>query len=93
MLFILTVEPKGFHSEYLHCVKRLFDPLFFAPPLIQMFTSYLLIRQTKPLALLHMLSLVCIAREVFFSFLGRVHLISTGPISTVQTEVRGHASF
>ncbi|CAI9619718.1 unnamed protein product, partial [Staurois parvus] len=30
-----------------------------------------------------MLSLVCIAREVFF-FLGRVHVISTGPISTVQ---------
>ncbi|CAI9619450.1 unnamed protein product [Staurois parvus] len=33
-----------------------------------------------------MLSLVCIAREVFFFFLGRVHVISTGPTSTVQTE-------
>ncbi|CAI9545130.1 unnamed protein product [Staurois parvus] len=32
-----------------------------------------------------MFSLVCIAREFFF-FLGRVHVISTGPISTVQTE-------
>ncbi|CAI9552752.1 unnamed protein product, partial [Staurois parvus] len=38
-----------------------------------------------------MLSLVCIAREVFY-FLRRVHVISTGPISTVQTEVRGSAS-
>ncbi|CAI9589208.1 unnamed protein product [Staurois parvus] len=35
-----------------------------------------------------MLSLVCIAREFFF--LGRVHVISTGPISAVQTE--GHRS-
>ncbi|CAI9589425.1 unnamed protein product [Staurois parvus] len=35
-----------------------------------------------------MLSLVYIAREVF-SFLGRMHVISTGPISTVQTERSG----
>ncbi|CAI9624171.1 unnamed protein product [Staurois parvus] len=35
-----------------------------------------------------MLSLVCIARDVFF-FLGRVHVISTGPISPVQTERSG----
>ncbi|CAI9612319.1 unnamed protein product [Staurois parvus] len=35
-----------------------------------------------------MLSLVCIAREFIF-FLGRVHVISTGPISTVQTERSG----
>ncbi|CAI9554118.1 unnamed protein product [Staurois parvus] len=34
-----------------------------------------------------MLSLVCIAREFFF--FGRVHVISTGPISTVQTEGQG----
>ncbi|CAI9532693.1 unnamed protein product, partial [Staurois parvus] len=34
---------------------------------------------------MHMLSLVCIAKEVFF-FLVRVHVISTGPISTVQTK-------
>ncbi|CAI9560389.1 unnamed protein product [Staurois parvus] len=34
-----------------------------------------------------MLSLVCIAREFFF--LGRVHVISTGPISTIQTEGKG----
>ncbi|CAI9572402.1 unnamed protein product [Staurois parvus] len=27
-----------------------------------------------------------------FYFLGRVHVLSTGPISTVQTEVRGSAS-
>ncbi|CAI9552970.1 unnamed protein product, partial [Staurois parvus] len=38
-----------------------------------------------------MLSLVCIAREFFF-FLGRVHVINTGSINTVQTEVRGFAS-
>ncbi|CAI9567009.1 unnamed protein product, partial [Staurois parvus] len=34
-----------------------------------------------------MLSLVFIAREVFFG--GRVHVISTGPISTFQTEGQG----
>ncbi|CAI9587990.1 unnamed protein product [Staurois parvus] len=39
-----------------------------------------------------MLNLVCIAREVFFFCLGRVHVISTGPISTVQTEVRSSTS-
>ncbi|CAI9552827.1 unnamed protein product, partial [Staurois parvus] len=50
--------------------------------------SYLLMRQTDPVAILHMLSLVCIARQVFFLF-GRVHVISTGPISTVQTEGQG----
>ncbi|CAI9538199.1 unnamed protein product [Staurois parvus] len=33
---------------------------------------------------------VC-ALSVWFFFLGRVHMISTGPISTVQTEVRGPA--
>ncbi|CAI9561189.1 unnamed protein product [Staurois parvus] len=38
-----------------------------------------------------MFSFVCIAREVFF-FLWRVHVISTGPSSTVQTEGRGSAS-
>ncbi|CAI9586458.1 unnamed protein product [Staurois parvus] len=37
-----------------------------------------------------MLSLVCILLERFFFFcLGRVHVISTGPISTVQTEGLG----
>ncbi|CAI9624644.1 unnamed protein product [Staurois parvus] len=35
-----------------------------------------------------MVSLMCIARE-FFSFFGRMHVISTGPISTVQTEGQG----
>ncbi|CAI9541072.1 unnamed protein product [Staurois parvus] len=49
-----------------------------------------LIRQTEPVAFLHMLSLVCIAREVFF-FLGE-YVICTEPIITVQTEVRGFAS-
>ncbi|CAI9567415.1 unnamed protein product [Staurois parvus] len=32
------------------------------------------------------------AHAQFYFFLGRVHVISTGPISTVQTEVRGYAS-
>ncbi|CAI9565139.1 unnamed protein product [Staurois parvus] len=50
-----------------------------------------LIRQTETIALLDMLSLVCIAR-LFVFFLVRVHVISTGSISTVQTEVRGSAS-
>ncbi|CAI9538625.1 unnamed protein product [Staurois parvus] len=35
-----------------------------------------------------MLSLVSIAR-VFFFFLGRMHVISTGPICTAQTEGQG----
>ncbi|CAI9566767.1 unnamed protein product [Staurois parvus] len=38
-----------------------------------------------------MISLVCIAREVFS--LGRVHVISTGPISAVQTEGQGFCIF
>ncbi|CAI9586186.1 unnamed protein product [Staurois parvus] len=42
----------------------------------------MLIRQIEPVALLHMFS---------FFFLGRVHVISIRPISTVQTEVRGFA--
>ncbi|CAI9586781.1 unnamed protein product [Staurois parvus] len=37
-----------------------------------------------------MLSLVCIAR--YFFFLGRVHVISTGPINTVQKEGQGLCS-
>ncbi|CAI9539318.1 unnamed protein product [Staurois parvus] len=36
-----------------------------------------------------MLSLVCIARKIFFFLLGRVHVISTGPNSAVQTEGQG----
>ncbi|CAI9621767.1 unnamed protein product [Staurois parvus] len=35
---------------------------------------------------MHMFSLVCMAREGFFFYRGRVHVISTGPISTFQTE-------
>ncbi|CAI9618504.1 unnamed protein product [Staurois parvus] len=41
---------------------------------------------------MHMLSLVCIGSFQMFFFLGRVHVISTGPISTVQTEVSDSAS-
>ncbi|CAI9548933.1 unnamed protein product [Staurois parvus] len=39
-----------------------------------------------------MLSLVCIAREFFFSFFRRVYVISTGPISAVQTKGHGFCS-
>ncbi|CAI9607752.1 unnamed protein product [Staurois parvus] len=39
-----------------------------------------------------MLSLVCRSLRFVF-FCGRVHVISTGPISTAQTEVRGSTSF
>ncbi|CAI9618405.1 unnamed protein product, partial [Staurois parvus] len=55
MLVILTVELKGL----ILCIvqKRLFDPDFLLP-------NYLLI--THIVETLHMLSLVCIAREVFF---------------------------
>ncbi|CAI9597279.1 unnamed protein product [Staurois parvus] len=38
-------------------------------------------------------SVWCVFLErFFFLFLGRVHVISTGPINTVQTEIRGSAS-
>ncbi|CAI9536658.1 unnamed protein product [Staurois parvus] len=39
-----------------------------------------------------MLCLVCIARELFFFWGGGVHVIGTGPISTVQTEGQGSCS-
>ncbi|CAI9532259.1 unnamed protein product [Staurois parvus] len=39
-----------------------------------------------------MLNLLCIARAFFF-FLGRVHVISTVPISTVQTEKNANSSY
>ncbi|CAI9618784.1 unnamed protein product [Staurois parvus] len=67
----------------------MFDPVFSDLPLLLLSPIHLLIEQSIG-GNLHMLNLVCIAREVFFSW--RVHVISTGPISTVQTEVRGSAS-
>ncbi|CAI9586391.1 unnamed protein product [Staurois parvus] len=68
----------------------MFDSVFSDAPLLSWSPFHLLIEQNFG-GKLHMLSLVCIAREFFF-FLGGVHVISTGPISTVQTEVRGFAS-
>ncbi|CAI9577727.1 unnamed protein product [Staurois parvus] len=65
----------------------MFDPVFFDPPLL-LSPIHLMIEQSLG-DKLHMLSLVCIARE-FFSF-GRVHVISTGPSSDVQ-RVRGYAA-
>ncbi|CAI9575159.1 unnamed protein product [Staurois parvus] len=39
-----------------------------------------------------MLSLVCMAREVFFFTFWRVHVINTRRINTVQTEGQGLCS-
>ncbi|CAI9563028.1 unnamed protein product, partial [Staurois parvus] len=60
-----------------------FDPDFSDSPLLPVFPSYRLIRHIVWIHSAH-------AQRIFF--LGRVHVISTGPISTVQTEVRGTAS-
>ncbi|CAI9546812.1 unnamed protein product, partial [Staurois parvus] len=60
-----------------------FDPDFSDPPLLPVPSSYLLIRH---IVYRHS------AHALFFFFLGRVHVISTGPISTVQIKVRGPAS-
>ncbi|CAI9540039.1 unnamed protein product [Staurois parvus] len=81
MLVILTVEPKGVNP--LHCVKTQIDSDFLSP-------SYLLIRHNVWSHSPHAQFGVHCWR--FFFFLGRVHVISTGPISTVQTEVKGPAS-
>ncbi|CAI9612572.1 unnamed protein product, partial [Staurois parvus] len=68
----------------------MFDPVFSDLPLLLLSPICLLIEQDLG-GKLHMLSLVCMAREFFF-FLGRMYVINTGPISTVQTEVRNFAS-
>ncbi|CAI9560530.1 unnamed protein product [Staurois parvus] len=62
----------------------MFAPVFSDPPLLLLCLIHLLIEQSLE-GKLHMLSLV-------FFFLGRVHVISTGPIHAVQTEDRGFAS-
>ncbi|CAI9545392.1 unnamed protein product [Staurois parvus] len=62
----------------------MFDPVFTDPPLLPQSPIHLLIEQSLG-DKLHMLSLS-------FFFLGRVHVISTGPISTVQTEGQGSCS-
>ncbi|CAI9552899.1 unnamed protein product [Staurois parvus] len=70
----------------------MFDSVFSDPPLLPQSPFHLLIEQSL-WDKLHMLSLVCIAREIFFFFfLGGVHVISTGPISTVQTLGQGSYS-
>ncbi|CAI9558474.1 unnamed protein product [Staurois parvus] len=50
-----------------HCVKMLFDPVFSDPPLLLLSPIHLLI-ETSLGHRLHMLSLVCMARAVFFLF-------------------------
>ncbi|CAI9554764.1 unnamed protein product [Staurois parvus] len=66
-----------------------FDPIVSDPPLLPVSPSYLLIRHR--VETLCTSSVWCVLLEVFGFLLGRVHVISTGPISTAQTE-RGSAS-
>ncbi|CAI9537413.1 unnamed protein product [Staurois parvus] len=70
----------------------LFDPNFSDPLLFSVSIAHLLIRH---ILWRHCTCLIwCVLLEVFFFFFfGRVHVISTGPISTSQTEVRGSTSF
>ncbi|CAI9570794.1 unnamed protein product [Staurois parvus] len=89
MLVMLTVEVVN----PLHCTKTQFDPLFSDPPFLPVPPSYLLIRHIVWSKSAHAQFGVYCQRGFFgFVFLGRVHVISTGPINTVQTEVRGPAS-
>ncbi|CAI9604928.1 unnamed protein product [Staurois parvus] len=82
MLVILTVEPQGVNP--LHCVKRLFDPNFSDPPLLPQPPINLLIVQSLRRTLCTCSAWV-FGGWVFF-WRGRVHVIGTGPISTVHTE-------
>ncbi|CAI9598956.1 unnamed protein product [Staurois parvus] len=61
----------------------MFDPDFSDPPLFLLSPIHLLILQSSGVTL-HMFSLVCIVGEAFL--FGRVHVISKGPINTVQTK-------
>ncbi|CAI9623951.1 unnamed protein product [Staurois parvus] len=61
----------------------MFDPVFSDPPLLLLFPIQLLIEQSLG-GKLHTLK---------FVFLGKVHMISTGPISTVRIEGQGLCSF
>ncbi|CAI9573326.1 unnamed protein product [Staurois parvus] len=63
----------------------MFDPVFSDPPIL-LSPIHLLIAQSLG-GEVHMLSLVCVVCLFFFR-LGRVHVISTGPISTVLAEGR-----
>ncbi|CAI9555361.1 unnamed protein product, partial [Staurois parvus] len=59
-----------------YCVKRLCDPVFSDPPLLMLSPIHLLIVQSRG-GKLHMVSLVCIAREFFFSWEGACDQHST----------------
>ncbi|CAI9615877.1 unnamed protein product [Staurois parvus] len=65
MLVILTVESSL--SNFLHGVKMMFDPVFSDSLLLLLSPIHLLIEQT-PEGKLYMLSLVCIAGKLFFSW-------------------------
>ncbi|CAI9622861.1 unnamed protein product, partial [Staurois parvus] len=65
----------------------MFDPLFSDPPLLPASPKYLLIEQR--LGASCTCSLWCVLREMVFFFSLEMHVISTGPISTVQTEGQG----
>ncbi|CAI9613444.1 unnamed protein product [Staurois parvus] len=62
----------------------MFNPAFSDPPLLPVSPKYLLIEQR--------LGASCTCSVLCFFFLGRVHVIRTGQISTGQIEVRGYAS-
>ncbi|CAI9569687.1 unnamed protein product, partial [Staurois parvus] len=65
----------------------LFYHIFSDPPLLLLSPIHLMIEQSLG-GKLHMLSLVCVARELFFCH-GRVRVNSTGLIRAVQTEGQG----
>ncbi|CAI9616855.1 unnamed protein product [Staurois parvus] len=66
--------------------------ILYDPPLLPESPSYLLIRHIVRSHSGHAQFGVYWKRGFCFFFLGKVHVITTGPISTVQTEVRSSAS-
>ncbi|CAI9608915.1 unnamed protein product [Staurois parvus] len=79
MLVILTVEPKGL----IRCIVYKGCLILSSLPLL-LLNDHLI--QTEPVV--KCTCSVCYVLLERFFFFGRVHVISTGPISTVQTEVR-----
>ncbi|CAI9582994.1 unnamed protein product [Staurois parvus] len=70
----------------------MFDPDLSAPPLVQMSTSYLL-RQTEPVAILHMLSVVCIARDTCYQHRVNQHCPERGQGSCILLEQKENSSY
>ncbi|CAI9536557.1 unnamed protein product [Staurois parvus] len=80
MLVILTLEPKGL----ILCIV-LKGCLIWTSLILPFFHNRALETHCT-------WSAWCVLLDSFFLFLGRLHVISTGPTSTVQTEVRVSAS-